>query len=212
MCLNKCAAALRRGPTQCFSSHHNLDLHLWGTNKVSTMLKMKIFIPLVRPYLPPLADNPWWALLLRGKLCNTNSYDTASKYSYTFLGNHCFTIISPRNWVRIQCTSTKNSRHKLHCITIIIAPNFLRNHCIIILSPWNWYCIRIILQLVQCMRVHMSLHQNSNLLQTLHHQFICHYIRIHNPPHFLAKSASHIWEHCGIASQFVQFLHGDCIR
>ena len=26
------------------------------TNKVSTMLKMKIFIPLVRPYLPPLAD------------------------------------------------------------------------------------------------------------------------------------------------------------
>ena len=28
------------------------------TNKVSTMLKMKIFIPLVRPYLPPLADNP----------------------------------------------------------------------------------------------------------------------------------------------------------
>ena len=103
-------------------------------------------------------------------------------------------------------------RHKLHCIIIVIAPNFLRNHCIIILSPWNWYCIRIIIQLVQCMRVHMSLHQNSNLLQTLHHQFICHYIRIHNPPHFLAKSASHIWEHCGIASQFVQFLHGDCIR
>ena len=28
------------------------------TNKVSTMLKMKIFIPFVRPYLPPLADNP----------------------------------------------------------------------------------------------------------------------------------------------------------
>ena len=28
------------------------------TNKVSTMLKIKIFIPLVRPYLLPLADNP----------------------------------------------------------------------------------------------------------------------------------------------------------
>ena len=36
---------------------------------------------------------------------------------------------------------------------------------------------------------------NSNLLQTLHHQFIRHYIRIHNPPHILAKSASHILEH-----------------
>ena len=72
-CGNKCAAALRRGPTQCFSFHHNLDLHLWGHKQVRTMLKMKIFIPLVRPYLPPLADNPWWALQLRGKLGNTNS-------------------------------------------------------------------------------------------------------------------------------------------
>ena len=114
--------------------------------------------------------------------------------------------------LEFNCTSTKNSRHELHCIIIIIAPNFLCNHCIIILSRWNLYCIRISMQLVQCMRVHMSLHQNSNLLQTLHHKFLCHYIRIHNPAHILAKSASHIWEHCGIASQFVQFLHGDCIR
>ena len=28
------------------------------TNKVSTMLEMNIFIPLVRHYLPPLSDNP----------------------------------------------------------------------------------------------------------------------------------------------------------
>ena len=28
------------------------------TIKVSTILKMKIFISLVRPYLPPLSDNP----------------------------------------------------------------------------------------------------------------------------------------------------------
>ena len=28
------------------------------TKKVSAMLRMKIFIPLVRPYLPPLSDDP----------------------------------------------------------------------------------------------------------------------------------------------------------
>ena len=135
---NKCAAALRRGPTQCFSSHHNLDLHLWGHKQGQHHAwNENIYSPCetLSATSIRLSDNPWWALLLRGKLCNTNSEDTASKYSYTFLGNHCFTIISPRNWVRIQCTSTKNSRHKLHCIIIIIAPNFLRNHCIIILSP-----------------------------------------------------------------------------
>ena len=77
-----------------------------------------------------------------------------------------------------HCVGTSSTRHKLHCIIIVTSPTFLRNHCIIILSPWNWYCIKIIIQLVQCIHVYMSLQQNSNLLQTPHHHFICYYIII----------------------------------